>query len=240
MPLNLTATEKRDLTPELMDDPRLDPSLHAQALRGLARINRFSLAADAFWKPIKHFYFASGRKPLRILDIAAGGGDILTRLSLKAQNEKLPFIFEGCDVSGQAVAFARQRAEERRLNINYFILDALRETIPERFDVVMCSLFLHHLTEAELKGFLKALHQSRAKLILLCDLKRCLTGLLLAYMGTRFLSRSPVVHVDGPQSVRAAFTTQEVVRLAREVGVVEARASSVWPERYLLSWRKRL
>jgi hypothetical protein len=49
------------------------------------------------------------------------------------------------------------------------------------------------------------------------------------------LSRSAVVHADGPQSVAAAFTPIEVLTLARRAGLHTARVSSQWPCRFLLS-----
>jgi len=44
---------KRDLRPEIMDDLNLDASCHEKALRGLERINTFSLATHSFWEPIQ-------------------------------------------------------------------------------------------------------------------------------------------------------------------------------------------
>lgn len=230
--------KNRDLVPELMDDPALESGLHARALRGLERINRFSFLTRTFWNPLKRFYNDSGKKPVRILDIASGGGDLLRRFASKAQKENLPFIFEGCDINPEAVRHSQKKADDRKLSVSYFVLDALREPIPERFDVIFNSLFLHHLKKNEVIAFLKTLKASRAKLALICDLKRSLKGWLLAYAGTRLLTTSPIVHFDGPQSVRAAFTSEEMLGFAEEAGLTGATIQSIWPDRYLLLWSR--
>ncbi len=237
IPASFFRIRERRLEPELMDDLSLDAELHRQALRGLERINALSLTAETFWKPIKEFYL-SEKKPLRILDIASGAGDILTRLALKTRKENLPFVFEGCDFNSQAVDYANHRAKIRNLPVSYFLHDALRDPMPERFDIVINSLFLHHLSEDGLGQFFKTLHASRARLLLICDLKRSRAGLSLAYLGTRLLSRSRIVHWDGPQSVRAAFTTAEILQFVDSAGLPKPRLQTVWPQRYLLAWHR--
>ena len=58
---------------------------------------------------------------------------------------------------------------------------------------------------------------------------------VLAYLGTRILSRSPVVHVDGLLSVAAAFTMSEALELARRARWEGATVRWRWPFRFLLS-----
>jgi hypothetical protein len=74
------------------------------------------------------------------------------------------------------------------------------------------------------------------RLMLVNDLRRCLRGWLLAAAACRVLSRSPIVRVDGPRSVAAAFTAAEALRLAVRAGLRGATVKSRWPFRFLLSW----
>ena len=78
------------------------------------------------------------------------------------------------------------------------------------------------------------------RLLLVNDLERSLVGLLLAVAGTRLLTRSPVVHYDGPWSVAAAFTVAEARRLARAAGLAGARVTRCWPWRWQLTWRPEM
>jgi len=73
---------------------------------------------------------------------------------------------------------------------------------------------------------------------LINDLVRCRAGLILARAGTRLLSCSDVVHVDGPRSVEGAFTMAEVLSLAEKAGLRNAVAQRRWPFRFLLTWER--
>ena len=75
-------------------------------------------------------------------------------------------------------------------------------------------------------------------LVLVNDLRRCRAGWWAAWLGTRLLSRSPVVHYDGPVSVAGAFTPGEAVQLAADAGVPGATVVNRWPWRFLLSWAR--
>ena len=102
--------------------------------------------------------------------------------------------------------------------------------------MLTCSLFLHHLDEAEAVDLLRRMAAAARQLVLINDLRRSTAGLLLAYLGTRLLSTSPVVHTDGPLSVAAAFTLAEVRKLAAQAGLKGATVAGRWPFRFLLKW----
>src|SRR5690606_32364894 len=97
----------RDRIPELMDDPGLDPGEHRRALAGLARINRVSGSAGVLWGPVRGLARGQPDRPLRVLDVATGSGDVPVRLSRKAAAAGLDRIaFHGCDLSPTAVEAA--------------------------------------------------------------------------------------------------------------------------------------
>ncbi len=234
----LLRLDRRRLEPEFMDDLALESARHRQALRGLERINQVSFSAASLWGPIQNYYFQAGRKPLRILDIASGAGDSVIALSQMARKKNLPLVFEGCDFNPRAVSYASERARSRNLDTHFFQMDALSEVIPERFDAVINSLFLHHLSSDQLARFFKSVHASRVKLMVINDLKRSVRGLALCYLGTRFLSRSLIVHKDGLLSVRAAWTPLEILQQISAAGYENVQIKSIWPMRFVLTWHR--
>lgn len=216
-----------------MDQPGLDPAEHGRALEALRRVNLFSAGVGATWPRIREF--AKGRTgPVRLLDVASGGGDFAVRIAKKARREGVGLEVSGCDVSEFAVAHATEHARRSGVAAGFFRHDVLTQPFPEGFDVLTCSLFLHHLDEPEAVGLLRAM-KAAGKLLLVDDLERGRAGWLLAYAGIRILSRSAVAHVDGPLSVEGAFTRDEARGLAVAAGWDRPRADARFPCRFLLT-----
>ena len=239
MTSSLMGLHKRRLEPELMDALMLESSEHLKALRGLQRINSVSFSSEALWHPIKRHCLLAGQRPLRVLDVAAGAGDIAIHLTKRAKKENLPIVFEGCDFNPRAVKYANERARRAKSDVHFFEWNAMRDTVPDRFDAVISSLFLHHLDDQPLRFFLASLLASRARLVVFSDLTRSLSGLILCFLGTRLLSRSAIVHKDGILSVKAAFTLAEIDHLVTSAGLSGAQIQSIWPMRYLLTWTRK-
>src|SRR5579872_5510388 len=101
----LASLKSRERIPELMDNPALDPVEHQSALKALARINRYSKSVGILWPTIRTLARELGR-PLRILDVATGSGDIPTGLIAKATAKKIRLEIAGCDISPTAIATA--------------------------------------------------------------------------------------------------------------------------------------
>jgi hypothetical protein len=124
------------------------------------------------------------------------------------------------------------------VKVDFQRCDVFTNSLPTGYDVVLCSLFLHHQSEAKAIDLLRRMAHAARQLVLVNDLLRTTTGYGLAWLATRLATRSPVVHADGPQSVAAAFTLEEAADLAREAGLQGAIVRRRWPCRFLLSWRK--
>jgi len=226
---------QRQLTPELMDDPALGPAEHRRALAGLARLNAISGSDAILWPVLKRE--AAGRR-LRVLDVATGSGDIPVRLARRARRAGVTLELAGCDVSPLAVAAARERAAAAAgAAIHYFEHDIVRDLLPGDYDVVIASLVLHHLSDESAITLLRSM-AAAAPVILVNDLSRSRVNLALVSVACRLLSRSPVVHFDGPASVRAALTIAEASILAAAAGLSGATVASRFPCRWLLHWKR--
>jgi len=227
---------QRVRVPEVMDDPNLDHRRHAGALAGLARLNAVSGSARILWSPIARLARELRVDTLRVLDVATGGGDVPRAVWRRAARAGLRLEIRGLDASPQALDFARDEAKACGAPIEFAQQDALAEELPAGFDVVMSSLFLHHLGQGDAVRLLTKMRRAAGHLVLVNDLRRCRSGLLLAHAAARLLTRSDVVHVDAPRSVRAAFTIEEMRRLSAEAGLHSAIVRPRWPCRFLLMW----
>jgi 2-polyprenyl-3-methyl-5-hydroxy-6-metoxy-1,4-benzoquinol methylase len=221
-----------------MDQPGLDAAEHARALHGLSRINAVSGSAGILWPSLRDLARSAASDGIRVLDIATGAGDVPLRLWRKARRAGLRIRIAGCDRSPVAVETARRRAADAGADIDFFPLDLFAEPLPADFDAITCSLFLHHLHESQAVDLLRRLASATRRMVLINDLARGLLDYTLVWLATRVLSRSPVVHTDGPLSVRAAFTPNEAVALAWQAGMTGAMVERRWPCRFLLAWMK--
>jgi hypothetical protein len=119
--------------------------------------------------------------------------------------------------------------------VTFLQRDVLVGELPEGFDLVCSSLFLHHLSNQEAVALLRNMAVA-GRAVLVQDLLRTRIGFLMALATVRVVTRSRIVRVDGPRSVRAAFTPSEVRALAAEAGLEGARLEACWPERFILKW----
>jgi SAM-dependent methyltransferase len=243
MPL-LADLAQRNLQAELMDEPDLDPEVHRRALGGLARLNRWSRSAEILWPAVRRAARAAGLGApgtrLRVLDVASGGGDIALRLCAKARQAHIALEILGLDISPVAVEYARGRARAAAAPVAFEVHDVLKESLPGGFDVVMSSLFLHHLAAAEAARLLRSMAAAAGRLVLVNDLRRSRPGYLLAHVACRLLTRSPVVRVDGPRSVAGAFSLDEIAKLCNSAGLAPVRIARRWPSRFLLIYECRV
>jgi 2-polyprenyl-3-methyl-5-hydroxy-6-metoxy-1,4-benzoquinol methylase len=234
----LGSVRQRRRQPELMDQPDMEGAPHAAALRGLERINAWSGSARILWPSLKALAESIRDRPARVLDVAMGAGDLPIRLWHKARRAGYNIRVDGCDISASAVAYARSRAAAQAADVHFFEWNALIGDLPEGYDAAVNSLFLHHLDEPAAVAFLRRLARAAGRLVLVNDLERGLSGWLLAYLGTRLLSRSPIVHYDGLRSVEGAFTLAEARHLADEANLDGATVARRWPCRFLLTWSR--
>ena len=209
-----------------------------RAARCLGRINWLSGSDRILWKPLKKLALGNKNRPLRVLDVATGGGDVPIKLWRRARAAGLNLDVSGVDISPTALQFARQRAEQAGADVKFFGLDVGNEGIPDGYDVVTCSLFLHHLSPEQASVLLRRMSQATGRMVLINDLRRCRLGFLLAWLAARTLTTSAVVRVDAPRSVEAAFTLEEVRQLATEAGWQNYELARRWPCRFLLTWRR--
>jgi 2-polyprenyl-3-methyl-5-hydroxy-6-metoxy-1,4-benzoquinol methylase len=225
----------REPVPEAMDDPCLESGHLRHALRGLSRLNLLSGSARILWPSIVELARRE-KGPLRVLDLASGGGDVPLGLWRRARRAGVDIEFHGVDVNPRAVRFAREQAGQAGAPLRFDALDVLNEPLPDGFDIVLSSLFLHHVPDHQAVHLLTKMRRAARRILLINDLARSVRGLALAHAASRLFTTSDVVHTDAPRSVRAAFTVEEMRELARRAELKGAEVSRRWPFRLLLTW----
>lgn len=232
MPGFTAATRSTDT--EWMDTEAVAAGDYAACLADLATVNTVTLAR----LPTLGFIAQAGRRargrPLRVLDVACGEGDMLRRLYRWGKHTGYPLVLAGLDLSAPGIDAARA-ATPAGLGIEYRVGDVFTAPLGS-VDVVISSLFTHHLSRPDIVRFLRRMEDEAAVGWFVNDLHRH----ALAYHGFRALSSLAgwhrFVRHDGPVSVARSFQHADWLAMLREAGL-ESQARLRWhvPFRWCVS-----
>ncbi|TCH98323.1 methyltransferase domain-containing protein [Roseococcus sp. SYP-B2431] len=217
---------QRSRQPEWMDDP--EAAGFDTALAELALINRLSLAARPVLGFLDRVAARQGGRPLSILDVGAGGGDLLARIAVWAQQRRIAVELTGLDVS----PWAARHAMARGVPAKWITADAF--AVEGSYDVVLCSLFAHHLDDAALARFLVWLEARSRVGWLISDLHRHWLPWGFIWGAFRLLRLHPMVVHDSTVSIARGFTRADWRRLLAEAQV-EAQLRWAFPFRWQVS-----
>ena len=223
-----------------MDDPDLPKDQHDHALRGLTTIHRFSGLVNRFWNALLPTLKQSQRdqsKRLKIADVGCGDGYLLRQLSARATAAGFDIDWIGYDFSATACQLAAEKAGAAGADIRFDQVDILAAEMPEKVDVVLNSLFLHHFEAADVEAILKKFRDATTQAFIVEDLRRTVLGYRLAWYCGRLLTRSPIVHYDGVVSVEGAFSIGEIQKILASADIQNTDICKRWPERFVLTYR---
>lgn len=225
---------QRDFQPELMDQSETPRAEHVRALQGLRRLNCASGVTGQLWRQIMTLCGIRAGGRLRILDVACGGGDVALGVWKRAQRQGIDVDLVGLDRSPTACEQASQRCRAVGAGMQLVCTDAVRSPLPSGFDVVMSTLFLHHLSRPDAVTLLAKMGNA-GRLLVVSDLRRSAIGYVVAHAACRMVTRSSIVHYDGPQSVANAFSISEAAELCDEAGLSGAIVRRAWPWRLMIT-----
>lgn len=218
--------------PERMDRPDCPPERLSEALRTIARANRWSGGERLLRREVLRLLAGRTPGPLRLLDVGSGDGTGVLRLARRlARRGWRPRILL-TDRHAATLPIAREREATRRWSrraaadgVGFVRLDAAALPFADgAVDVAVSTAVLHHLEADEAVAFLRELERVSRIGWAVADLRRSLLG----YAAVRFMAatawrRKPLNRADGPVSVRRAFTGEEARGLLRRAGLDRAR-----------------
>lgn len=218
--------------PELMDDPAVDPEVLADSLDHLAFLTIASGARRAIWKHARALLPRRG--PVRIVDVGAGGGDVLRYLRRRLEGR----LTLGLGVEPHAATAACASLRCRGLGeLRFTRADAAALPLPaDSMNLAMINMALHHIEPGARVRALAELARVGGGRVLVTDLTRS----ILNRLGARLLSATiwrgnPVVRADAPVSVERGFRRSELVELARSAGLRDVRVRGLYGHRLILT-----
>jgi ubiquinone/menaquinone biosynthesis C-methylase UbiE len=207
-------------TEELLDLPDHDPAELAANLRDIRTVNRLAggVATVLCHLPRLLSQLPPG-SPVEILDLATGGGDIPLSLTAWADRQGRPLQLTVADRSPEILGEAR-RTLAGMPRVTFSVCDARAVPFPDdSFDVVLCSLALHHFAPREAVQVLREMDRLSRTGFILNDIRRCLAGFVAAWAASRIATRNRLTRHDMPLSVLRAYTPDELRALLRQAGI---------------------
>ena len=201
--------------PELLDTRQpVNRKLEA-SLESLRVLNKYFGA----YSLVSHFmrqWLETGRT-YRMLDLATGFGDIPRMIVTWARKHGVSVKIDAVDRQPATLEIAR-RASTGYPEIHYIRADARNYCDSITYDVVCCSLALHHFSELDaLKVLRRACELSHDK-VLVADLERTWLTWACVKAVTTVAARDEMTRHDARLSVERAFSYRELGELAAEAG----------------------
>ena len=224
---------------ELMDDLALASDALRRNLDELETINTwlggYSPVLNALEKLRPQF---PQNRPLRLADLGSGGGDTLRHIARWARQHAVPVELVGIDANPFMLEYAARKAQDYP-EISFRQQDIFSAGFQQQpFDILTCSLFCHHFSDAALAQLLPQWQQQAGLAVIINDLHRH----PLAYYSIRWLTRlfrgSHLVQHDAPLSVARAFTRPDWQKLLTEAGITTYALRWRWAFRWQLIIRR--
>jgi ubiquinone/menaquinone biosynthesis C-methylase UbiE len=208
--------------PELMDRPDVNKKWLREELETLERLNRLG-GHGLMLKYMEYLLGSKKANSLRVLDLATGAADVPRAIVAWARKSGTRIQVTAVDGNEEVLRSAREWCRDWP-EIHLERCDLLE--IPyerESFDIVLCSLALHHFTDENAVRILRKMNEIARIGFALNDLQRNWLTIWTSELLARTVMRSPIVRNDGPQSFRAAFTVRELRGMAEEAGMKNFR-----------------
>jgi len=207
--------------PELMDQARLVDGLPTRELgRDLENLRwlnrRFGAVAILHRFCLRWLGDWDVSVPLRVLDLATGEGDLPRELVLWCRARGIPVSVDAVDSNEATLAVAENQS--RGFSEIHFYRGDIRIWGSGKWDLVLCSLALHHFSNADAVIVLRNARRLSSRHLLVADLKRSRAGALGIWLLTALLLREPMTVHDARLSIRRAFSYKEFGELARTAG----------------------
>jgi SAM-dependent methyltransferase len=222
-----------------MMDGEVDYATLRGCLIDLAKVNRLTLAYRptlAFLERLRREGRWPRDRPLAILDAGSGHGDMLRKIARWATKRKLAVTLTGIDLSPWSAEAARE-APASHPPILYLTGDLF--DFRGVADVVLSSLFTHHLDDVTVVRFIEWQEQTARTGWFINDLRRHPAP----YHGFRLLAAimrwHPFVRHDGPVSISRAFTREDWRLALDQAGARQAVIEGWFPFRLCVSRVRR-
>jgi 2-polyprenyl-3-methyl-5-hydroxy-6-metoxy-1,4-benzoquinol methylase len=209
---------KRQFDPavlEMMDRPQPVSVELENDLKRIRQLNRWFGSYRLICHFLRRWIEPGGR--MRIVDLATGSGDIPRFIVDSARRIGAQVEIDAVDQQSATLKIARKLSAEYP-EISYHEADILAWSRVAAYDLVLCTLTLHHFSDEDAVSLLRRCRELSRKFVLVSDLRRGLFLKAGVYLLTALIFREPMTRYDARLSAERAFSFSEMRGLAARAG----------------------
>jgi len=222
------STKHRSNAEEIMDDFSMEGEILSEALDKIAGINRLLGGNKITIEGVKDLLKGIDKGlEISILDVGCGNGDMLRTLADFGKAKGIKFQLYGMDANAFTVSYARKLSAGYK-NISYMCEDIFEEIKQERkYDVILCTLTLHHFKDDEILKLLKGFRKQAAIGMVINDLHRSKLAYYLFIALCKVFKLNHMSKSDGLVSILRGFKKADILNYASQLNI----------KNYILRWR---
>jgi ubiquinone/menaquinone biosynthesis C-methylase UbiE len=169
-----------------------------------------------------------------VVDLGTGGARLPVYLAEWARRNGIGIQVIALDLSARNLSIAQENiGESSEIQLVQGDVTALPFAAGS-VDVFTSSLFLHHFAPDALTKLLRETYRGARRGIVMSDITRGVLPLAGFRLVQPIFARHKLTQRDGITSIRRAYTSDELLQIAREAGLIHARVYRHFPWRMTL------
>lgn len=225
-------TSQRTSEPEIMDDFHMEGDTLRLTLDEIAKINRLLGGNRITVQGIQQLLQSIPiDKHVSIVDLGCGNGDMLRTIADYGRKTGRKLTLTGIDANRFTIAHAITLSAG--YDINYRVQDIFsNEFARTSYDIVLCTLTLHHFGDEEMLALLGLLQRNARIGIVINDLHRSRMAYYLFGLFSFVWRLGPMAKEDGRISILRGFRKKELMAMSEKLNFVNYTLRWKWAYRY--------
>lgn len=218
---------------ELLDNCNLTKPALELVLKDIHRVNTLLGGTKITKNALVELFIKNPQNQYTIVDVGCGDGSMLRELAQMCHRMNIRVQFFGFDINPQSIQIAREKSSQFS-EIVFFEKDILsvQETYLN-FDILLCTLTMHHFSKDEIPVFLKKFSQLTRIGVVINDLHRSVWAYYLFQLFSTIFIRTRIAKYDGLISIKKGFKKQELLKYAMDIPSLKHKIQWKWAFRFL-------
>ncbi|MEO6848274.1 MAG: methyltransferase domain-containing protein [Chthoniobacterales bacterium] len=208
----------RKFDPEAFERMDLPQPVSAELVEDLDNLRKLNHWFGSY-RLIRHFLhrWLKPNTSVRILDLATGSADIPREIIRWCRARNIEVKIDAVDFHPSTLEIAKTKSTDFS-EIQFIQSDIRTFSSAEKWDIVICSLALHHFSNEDATQILMRCRELSSRHVLVADLCRTAFAKLGIWFITETIFRAPMTKYDGRLSIARAFSYEEFHALASNAG----------------------